>query len=117
MAAELAGQFVEIAAHLVLALAQHQTQGLPVLLGFRDFAGRLAQQIHQLGGRVQTVEGVLARAAVVHQTGLLQLRQMRRNLALALGEDLLQLGHRKLLLLQQAAAGEAGWDRRPSAAI
>ena len=38
LAAEFAGQFVEIAAHLVLALAQRETQRLPVLLRFGDFA-------------------------------------------------------------------------------
>ena len=41
LAAELAGQFVEVAAHAVLALAQDQAQRLAVLLGFGDFARRL----------------------------------------------------------------------------
>ena len=40
LAAELAGQFVEVAAHLVLPLAQRQAQRGAVLRGFGDFGAR-----------------------------------------------------------------------------
>jgi hypothetical protein len=86
---------------------------LPVFHRFRHFAGGFAQQLHQLRGRRQPVEGVLAGAAVVHQPGLLELRQVRRNAALALREDLLQLRHRELLLLQQQQQPEPVRDRPP----
>ncbi len=117
LAAELAGQLVEVAAHLVLPLAQDQAQRLAVLRRFGHFGGGLAQQVHQLGGRLQAVEGVLPGAPVVHQPGLFQLRQVGGNLALALAQNLLQLRHGKLFLLQQQQEARAGWDRPPDAAI
>ena len=98
--AELARQLVEVAAHVVLPLAQRERKGSLVLFGLGNLAGRLAQKIHQRGRRGQSVEGVLACAAVARQARRLQLRQMRGNLALPLAENLLQLGHGEFFPLQ-----------------
>ena len=98
---ELAGQLVEVAPHVVGALAQRQAQRLLVLRRFRNFTVGLAQQFHQLRRRGQAIEGVLSHAPVFHQAGLLELREVRRNLTLAAREDLLQFGNRQFLLLQQ----------------
>jgi len=53
------------------------------------------------GGGLQPVEIALARAAVFHQAGLLQLRKMRGDGALAHHQNLLQLGHGELLPAQK----------------
>ena len=115
LASEFAGQLVEVAAHLVLALAQGQAQrlrGPPAASGTSPAAWR--SRFHQLGGRRQAVEGVLAGAPVVHQAGLLQLRQVGGNVALALRQDLLQLRHGQLFLLQQQQQPQpAGVGRQP----
>ncbi len=116
LAAELARQLVEVAAHLILPFAQHQAQGGAVLGGFGNLRRGLAQDGHQAGGSVQAVERVLAGASVGHQSGLLQLRQVGGNLALRLADDVLQFGHGKLFLLEQQeqaqAAGIGGQAQR-----
>ena len=72
------------------------------------------KQFHQLGRGGEAVEGVLARAPVVHQSGLLELRQVGGNLALALGQNLLQLGHGQLFLFEQQQNAQAvGVGRKP----
>ena len=68
---------------------------------------RLAEQFHQLGGRGQAVESVLSHAPVVHQAGLLELRQMGGNLALPFGQDLLQFGHGQFFLFEQQQHAQA----------
>ena len=76
---------------------------------------RLPENVQQLletlrlasRARLQPVQDALAVAPVLHQPGLLQLRQMRRNAALAHAEDLLQFGHGKLFALYQQQDPEA----------
>ena len=85
-APEFAGQLVEKGADLVLALAQRQCRAAWSCAGFGDFARGLRSSRSAMtfvAGAVQAVEAVLARAAVFHQAGLLELGEMRRNLALA----------------------------------
>jgi hypothetical protein len=112
LAAELAGQFVEIAPHFVLPLAHRQAQRLEVLAGLGDFAGRFVEEAHEVRGRFETVESVLAGPPAGHQAGLFQLRQVGRDAALPLGQDLLHLGHRQLFLLEQQEQPEPARVRR-----
>ena len=114
LAPELAGQLVEVAAHVVAALSQRQAQRLLVLRGLGNFHRGLAEKLHQFGGRREAIKGVLPHPAVLHQAGLLELREVGGDLALALGQDLLQLGHRQFLLLeQQQHAQSIGVGRQP----
>ena len=63
---------------------------------------------------MQAVEGVLSRTPVVHQAGLFQLRQVRGNLALPFGQNLLQFGHGELFLFEQQQDAQAvGIGRQP----
>ena len=86
---------------MVLALAHDQPERFGVLLDLGDFARRLPQQLHQLRGRVQTVETVLSRTPVVHEAGLFQLRQMGRDVALSFGKNVLQFRDGELLLFEE----------------
>ena len=121
MAPELAGQFVEVGAHLVLPAAQRQPQSFRVLLGFGNLGRGLPQHasicenpFDSAPRWLQPVQDALSVAPVLHQSGLLQLRQVRGNAALAHAQDLLQLGHGKLLALhQQQDAEAAGIGQQP----
>ena len=80
-------------------------QRLRVLRGFRYLARGRMQQIDQLPV-LQAIKAVLSLPAIFHQSGLLQLRKMRGNAALAGGQNLLKLGHRKFFPLQQQQQAE-----------
>ena len=109
MASELPGEFVEVGAHLILAAAQGQLQGFRIVLGLWNFRRRLAQYVEQFGeplrfgiaiGR-EVIKDALTVAPVLHQTGPLQLREMRRDAALPHAQDLLEFGDRQFLALHQ----------------
>ncbi len=107
LAAELAGQFVEVAAHVVAALSEGEAQGFLVLRRLGNFHGGLAEKLHQFGGCGEAIKGVLSHAPVFHQAGLLELRQVGGNLALALGQNLLQFGYGQFLLFEQQEDAQA----------
>ncbi len=107
--AELSRQFVEVAAHLVAPLFEHQLQRFDISGRFGNLAAggmEKIQQIHKLPV-FQPVEAVLALLAVFHQARLLQLRQVRRNAALPRRQDFLKLRHGKLLAFQQEQQTQA----------
>ena len=113
LAAELAGQFVEVGAHLVLPRrsARRRASESCSASGISAAACRSTPSICEKpldrAPCFSRYKNVLAVAAVVHQAGLLQLRQVGGNAALAHGQNLLQLGHGKLLALQQQQDAEA----------
>jgi hypothetical protein len=89
---------------------QHAAHGGLVGRGFGDFRfGRAAEHLIQNAtpaGGVEPVEAALAGAAVFDQAGLLQLREVGGDGALAHGENFLQLGDGKLLAAQQQQDAE-----------
>jgi hypothetical protein len=107
LAAEFSGQLIEVAPHFVLPHAERVAQGGAIVFGIGDLAGGLVQQIHHARRRFQAVEGVLAGAAIVHQTGLFELRQAGGDLALAFAQYLLKLRHGELFLFQKQQNAEA----------
>ena len=118
LAAELAGQLVEIGAHLVLAAAHGQCSRASASCSASGISAAASlEHFHQLSerlgfgaaGRPQAVEDALAAAAVLHQAGALQLRQMRGNAALAHVQNVLQFGDGELFAgHQQQDADAAG---------
>jgi len=69
-------------------------------------AGLSEQAGEEAIGGDQLVKAVLAGAAVPDQAGLLQLRKMRRDGALAHDQNLLQLGHGEFLAAEKQQNAE-----------
>ena len=105
------GHVVKKCSRLVLPLAQRELQGRLVVLGLWKLLWRLLQPSEQLGQylavRLGPVPNVLARAPILHQARMLQLRQMSGNRALSHAQDLLQFRHGKLLPCQKQEHSQA----------
>ena len=86
-------------------ILRDETPYAVVLFGRADLGSTALQGLGQDGLRThrgsQPVKALLARSPDLDEACLFELRKLRRNLALPLGHDLLQLRHRKLFVLQQ----------------
>ena len=104
VAAVASGDVVEEGTRLVAALFEDALKGGLIAGGFGDLSPGLKQELVKGSGTVfaaSAVEIVFARSAVLDQSGLFELREMRGDGALAHGEDFLQLGDGELFLFDQ----------------
>jgi hypothetical protein len=123
-AAEFARQLVEVFPRLVPALPERELKRGAVPRRFRHFLSERADELaHFRAGGVALILGgepiinVLARAAIFHHARALQLGQMTRNARLPHPENLLQLGHGKLVLLEEKNEPEPGRVREQAQKI
>jgi hypothetical protein len=108
MAAEAAGEFVEVGAHFVFALDEDEAQGVVVGGGFGDLAGALAKDFEDRVVAGETVEALLAYFAVFDEFGLPELGQGHGDAALSHAEDLLEFGDAEFFAGEEAEHAEAG---------
>jgi hypothetical protein len=100
VASELASELVEVAANFVAAFLEDEREGFFVRCGFGDFGGGGANDVDELAV-FELVEAVLALFAVLDESGLLQLREVGGDAALAKSEDLLEFGDGELFPVQK----------------
>ena len=117
VAAELARQFVEVAAHFVAPLFEHQLRAPLCPPRLPAFRRRRRAAVRRSWRSFRRYKLFFPCLPVFHQAGLLQLGEMRGNAALPRRQDLLQFRHRQALPAPAAAAAAAGWDRPARAAI
>jgi hypothetical protein len=92
---------------MILPAPESEAQGFAIVRNFTDLGGGFAEEFHERGWGGKTIKGVLPHAAVVHQAGLLELRQVCGNVTLAAAQNLLEFGDGKLFLLEQQEKAEA----------
>lgn len=106
--AKAAGEFIEIGAGGVPALAEEVLEGGGVRSDFRDLGSGEAGDLHEVGGGGGGVDVVLAAALVGDEFLHFQLGELGGDAALAHSQNLLEFSHRERFLGQQHEDAEAG---------
>src|SRR5205823_4826870 len=107
-APKFSGEHIEIFPRPILAFAQCQLQRRAVARGFGNLPGKASQYfLDASAGAVsapnlcRAIVNIFASAPILDHTGTPQLREMTRDTRLSHAKNVLQLGHRKFLLLEQ----------------